>query len=255
MGALIKRPVKRIIEPITTFPGGEVELGFKATDIPGNVLWLDSLGLTNVSLDGNGRGITWFDRSGFGNDAQQPLFFRRPLYIPATLSNISGFLFDFQDDEHLEIANSSSLQWANEASFFFVYNITIGSQFGIFIHKGDPPTAGLIDWGSLAKVSLSGNGLKITSNAGLTEGINRILTITKGAGTRRLRVDGVNQINQFFDTDLLNNSGVLTIGGATGGGAGFDGVMSSVAIYNRVLTNDEVDEAEAGFADRYRITI
>ena len=154
--------------------------------------------------------------------------------------------FDGTDD-HFEIADSPSLQWENSMSVFLAYKILNITSTDTLLTK---PNSTVIKWTVGATVELRNGGNIILSDT-LVINVQQVLTITKGSGTRRLRIDGVDEINTFNDTDLVNSAFDVTIGALAGGAQALEVNLNEVVIYDRVVTNNEVSQVENYLLNKY----
>ncbi len=225
---------------------------FFPTDLSGLVLWLDATDVGSVTESG-GLVTQWDDKSGNNNDAVATGT-ERPTYITETPSVIPSVSFD-GGDNLLTITDAASLDWGNTVSIFVV--------FRPFSASGTENVLNKISGGQLRRNSrtlslLNATNLLITSNdPAFNNDTNSILTVTQGAGggDQRMRINGADELVFSTASSLSDNTDDLIIGNLVAGNAGFNGGISELIIYDRVLTNSEVDQVETALAVKYGITI
>jgi len=215
---------------------------FSLTDLSGLKLWLKyDTGITlNVSSVSS-----WADQSGESNNAVQADSDRQPNY------GSGDIIFDGTDDR-FELTSQISL---SSFSTFMVINPDAIASMGVFgsaanqcvrVHQGDDE-----DRVTVKGVAGDSDQLNLTQDLPLG---NFLLSITRdGSGsTDNVRVF----INTTDVTDTARDSmipaplTVNTVGSCTGAFLPFDGTINELAIYNTLLTGDEISDVQNNIMSR-----
>ena len=220
----------------------KVSEAFSLTDLSGLKLWLKYD--TGITL--NGISVSsWADQSGESNNAAQAISSRQPNYGSGDIR------FDGIDDR-FELTSQISL---SSFSTFMVVNPDAITSMGIFgsaanqcvrIHQGDDA-----DRVTVKGVAGDSDQLNLTQDLPLG---NFLLSITRNGGgsTDNVRVF----INTTDVTDTARDSmipaplTVNTVGSCTGAFLPFDGTINEVAIYNTLLTSDEISDVQNNIMSR-----
>jgi hypothetical protein len=194
-----------------------------------------------------GSGTTWFDLSGNGNNGTSS--------GGTSFSNLNGgcFSFDGTDDEIIS-TNSSSVQvnagtigaWFNGTSNNTGYRGIIAKQmaWGLFLLNNILET---YDWG---------NG--VTRTTGITLGNNTwnnaVMTFTDISGTPSNNAKiYLNGRLVLTTTIRLSNHTVTVQIGEANAGQHFNGNIANAFVYNRVLSEDEVQRNFNALRGRFGI--
>ena len=215
---------------------------FSLTDLSGLKLWLKyDTGITlNVSSVSS-----WADQSGESNNAAQATSGRQPNYSSGDI------IFDGTDDR-FDLSSQISL---SSFSTFMVINPDAIASMGVFgsaanqcvrVHQG-------ADADRVTVKGVAGDSDQQNLTQDLPLG-NFLLSVTRdGSGsTDNVRVF----INTTDVTDTARDSmipaplTVNTVGSCTGAFLPFDGTINELAIYNTLLTNDEVSNVQNNIMSR-----
>lgn len=215
---------------------------FSLTDLSGLKLWLKYD--TGITLNG-GSVSSWADQSGESNNAAQATSGRQPNYSSGDI------IFDGTDDR-FDLSSQISL---SSFSTFMVINPDAIASMGVFgsaanqcvrVHQG-------ADADRVTVKGVAGDSDQQNLTQDLPLG-NFLLSVTRdGSGsTDNVRVF----INTTDVTDTARDSmipaplTVNTVGSCTGAFLPFDGTINELAIYNTLLTNDEVSNVQNNIMSR-----
>ena len=215
---------------------------FSLTDLSGLKLWLKYD--TGIALNG-GNVSSWADLSGEGNNATQADSSRQPNYSSGNIR------FDGTDDR-FELKSQIGLSYF---STFMVINPDAIASMGVFgsaanqcvrVHQGD-------DEDRVTVKGIAGDSDQQNLTQDLPLG-NFLLSITRDASgsTDNVRVF----INTTDVTDTARDSmipaplTVNTVGSCTGAFLPFDGTINELAIYNTLLTGDEISDVQNNIMSR-----
>ena len=220
----------------------KVSEAFSLTDISGLKLWLKyDTGITlNVSSVSS-----WADQSGESNNAVQADSSKQPNY------GHGDIIFDGTDDR-FELTSQISL---SSFGAFMVINPDAIASMGVFgsaanqcvrVHQG-------ADEDRVTVKGVAGDSDQQNLTQDLPLG-NFLLSITRDGGgtTDNVRVF----INKTDVTDTARNSmipaplTVNTVGSCTAAFLPFDGTINELAIYNTLLTNEEVSNDQNDIMSR-----
>lgn len=215
---------------------------FSLTDLSGLKLWLKN----NTGITESGGFISsWADQSGNSNNAIQATSGRQPV-----LSG-SNITFDGVDDR-FELTSQISL---SSFSTFMVINPDAIKSMGVFgsasnqcvrVHQGADADRVLVK-------GLAGDSNQEDLTQDLPLG-NFLLSVTRdvSSSTDNVRVF----INTTDVTDTANDSmipaplTVNTVGSCTGAFLPFDGTINELAIYDTLLTSDEISDVQNNIMSR-----
>jgi|14_taG_2_1085336.scaffolds.fasta_scaffold05255_4 hypothetical protein len=215
---------------------------FELTNLSGLKLWLKYD--TGITLNGSNVS-SWADQSGESNDAAQSSSGRQPNYASGDIT------FDGADDR-FDLTAQVSL---SSFSAFMVINPDAEASMGVFgsaanqcvrVHQG-----GDVDRVTVKGVAGDSDQLNLTQDLPRT---NFLLSVTRnGSGsTDNVRVF----INTTDVTDTTRDSmipaplTVNTVGSCSGAFLPFDGTINEVAIYNTLLTSDEISAVQNNIMSR-----
>ncbi|MAN64455.1 MAG: hypothetical protein CMI60_21190 [Parvibaculum sp.] len=215
---------------------------FELTNLSGLKLWLKYD--TGITLNGSSVS-SWADQSGESNNAAQATSSRQPNYGSGDIR------FDGTDDR-FDLTSQISL---SSFSTFMVINPDATASMGVFgsasnqcirVHQG-----GDADRVTVKGVAGDSDQLNLTQD--LPQG-NFLLSVTRNGGgsTDNVRVF----INTTDVTDTARDSmipaplTVNTVGSCTAAFLPFDGTINELAIYNTLLTGDEISDVQNNIMSR-----
>lgn len=218
------------------------EAGFSLTDLSGLKLWLKYD--TGITLNGSSVS-SWADQSGESNNAAQATSGRQPNYGSGDIR------FDGTDDR-FDLTSQISL---SSFSAFMVINPDAIASMGVFgsaanqcvrVHQG-------ADADRVTVKGVAGDSDQQNLTQDLPQG-NFLLSVTRNGGgsTDNVRVF----INTTDVTDTARDSmipaplTVNTVGSCTGAFLPFDGTINELAIYNTLLTGDEISDVQNNIMSR-----
>jgi hypothetical protein len=214
-----------------------------AKDTPGMILWLDSTSVKSFDDEyiADGTEITnWNDLNISDKDsyvASSPAT-KRPLYDEDAINKLPGVRFDGTDD-YMQITDFSSnahmtlfiVGKFTDADFFIEHSQVVGSNNGFCF------------WGQgtclITRSAVNGIFTKATN----WFGSNSAIAVLKYDGAEfKSKLN-----NEAYDTVaavLVNHIVIdtLNIGSRNGTGVFSDGSFGEIIMYNRALSNDEVDD-------------
>lgn len=216
--------------------------GFELTNLSGLKLWLKYD--TGITLDA-GNVSNWADQSGNSNDAAQSTASRRPNYSSGDVR------FDGTDDR-FDLTSQISL---SSFSTFMVINPDALASMGVFgsasnqcirVHQG-------ADADRVTVKGVAGDSDQQNLTQDLPLG-NFLLSVTRDGGSS---ADNVRVfINTTDVTDTARDSmtpaplTVNTVGSCTGAFLPFDGTINELAIYDTLLTSDEISDVQNNIMSR-----
>jgi len=211
-------------------------------------LWDETSIDVTATIEGDDISI-WNDIGGGTNDATQSLTLRPKLHI----NSVNG---------DREVRFDGSNDWLNvgkPANLGFLPNVdaiscvvrvgeSISSQ-GYYISKASSTSStrnyGFFDSSGTANIALVYGGTSAFSNTAPTSGGLIIHTITSD-GRYTTRVNGL-LVQTAVITSTNNSDADINIGGRSNGGFLYDGDIKSIAMYNEVLTAEEIADIEAKY--------
>ena len=211
---------------------------------------------TNLVLDldaGNsnsypGTGTTWFDLSGNSNHGS---FVNSPVYG----SGNGGFI-SFPGNAYVNCGNGSSLSLTNNFSISVVFSPNtwpIGS-WATLVSKGDTSYRVQNSNGTLG-FDFGTTGLSqvdTVSTGGMAKNGWFIVTSIFDGSSKKIYINGVLDTNASVTGTVSTNSFNVYIGeNAQANSRFFNGKISAVQIYDKVLTLDEITQNYEYFKSRY----
>jgi prepilin-type N-terminal cleavage/methylation domain-containing protein len=245
----------------------------KTTDSPvlkidGLILWLEPT-LSNSFLESeitDGGSISaWNDMSGLKtpNNFSQATQTKRPLYTRNAINDLPAIKFDGVDD----FLSFSTFQfpYANYTIFvvFSTSNTSSSTDILSLDYSGDhglileSQPNGIIKTLHRFPYSSSVGGDSFLSSSGqIINGNNYVLSYVRNlqAATSVVKLNSTTAISatptiQSFNTDNLN----LVIGSLMGTSRFFNGYISEIIIFNRVLSNQEQSDVESYLDQKYNL--
>ena len=215
---------------------------FELTNLSGLKLWLKYD--TGITLNGSSVS-NWADQSGNSNDAAQATSGRQPNYGSGDIR------FDGIDDR-FDLTAQIGL---SAFSTFMVINPDAIASMGVFgsaanqcirVHQGG-------DGDRVTVKGVAGDSDQLNLTQDLPLG-NFLLSVTRDAGSS---ADNVRVfINTTDVTDVARDSmipaplTVNTVGSCTGAFLPFDGTINELAIYDTLLTGDEIRDVQNNIMSR-----
>lgn len=214
---------------------------FTPPSISGNVLWLDGADTSPTNIQNVSGAVTqWSDKSGLGNHATQSVTAQRPITGTRTVNGRNSI--DFNGTNH-GLALPSGL-----------YNITNSANTLIVVSQSDNLSAAIqrmisgANSGSFLRYGLSSTGTVFRGNHNpaslmLSVTVTRdtlphIGMMTRSGTSMVVRQDG-SSISGTNGADLTLVH--LLIGNNINyNSESFDGLISEIIIYNRLLNNTEI---------------
>ncbi|MFW5966198.1 MAG: MXAN_6577-like cysteine-rich protein [Persicimonas sp.] len=217
-------------------------------------LWLRSD--EGVVSDG-GSVERWYDQSGRGNNPIQSDDGARPTHANGVAGSHRAVRFD--GSQHLVVEEPEGLDIEDEVTIL----MAIGPKKNgddtqrYVLDKGDQAWAvaqahgedsGAADGVGLFK---SGERWDVYSQAGMRTDTATVVSMRKEGDERGVRIEGEEHGRQATDQDF-EDGGDLTIGAAgEGEEAGFEGDILEVLVYDRSLTDAEIEGLEVYLAEKY----
>jgi hypothetical protein len=235
---------------VRNYINSRYSLSFSPLNLADNLLWLDaSLGIT---LDGSNVS-TWADQSGNNNDATQGIAARRPEYgATAGVSGLPGIIFDESNTKWMDItglANASN-DWTilcvlNQGTLTGNPQDIICHQTGPVVHAATRITFDFVggydstSWRQVAAVLLGDQLLGwVWDSSGPTITVSR-----NGSDINFNTYDGT-----------ISMAGSAAIGAFWDGSQQwFNGVLSEIIIYPRILTTEELTSLNAYLLAKYSL--
>ncbi|MBN2063192.1 MAG: hypothetical protein JW745_00205 [Sedimentisphaerales bacterium] len=221
------------------------------------------VGFNGYSIDGLAAGTNvslWQDLTGNGFNASQILSGRQPQYYPSAMSGHPILRFDSSRQSYLDLNRPVS----DNFTIMLVFSSTQGIGTGIMYYQG----AGLFS-GEVAgtandfAISLNANGqllagcgnpdVSIHSDGGYNDGKPHVVAFrrTRNTGEISLFVDGVKSSDGKGNTQSLTAPAKVTIGVQQVKNNYLTGDISSLAIYNTVLTDNQIISLSEDLAGEY----
>jgi hypothetical protein len=147
-------------------------------------------------------------------------------------------LVSIADAATLDLTSGMTIEaWVNPAALSGWRTVALkamsgGLVYSLYAHDGAPRPAGTVNTG--------GADLSAIGTAALPLNTWTHLAVTFGGGTLRLYVNGAAVGTQAVTGTLRTSTGALTIGGNTVWSEWFAGLVDEVRIYNRALTQGEI---------------
>jgi PKD repeat protein len=203
--------------------------------IPDLAMWLDAGAIQGLA---DGAAVaSWADRSGVGNHATQSTASKRPVYRTNQVAGRPAVVFDASDD-----GMSTPMNPATSTTVVAVYASRAG-QSGYLLNGGFNffmgPYAGLYR-------TFTGSYL---NGPGVTGGRWLIQTFRQSASVAEQFVDGSSRVTA---TKVVNPGAILLARQGTYGSR-LDGSVAELIVYNRTLTDQELQDLHGWLKTRYGI--
>ena len=193
-------------------------------------------GLVAAYSFSEGSGATVADASGNGNTGTivNATWTNSGKYGNALAFNESNARVDISDSTSLRLSSGMTLEaWVQPS--------IVNSTWRDVVYKGNDNyyLAGTSPNGSLPAVGATG-GTTIYGNSALTVNTWAHLAATYDGANLRLYLNGIQVANQARTVNLTTSANPLQIGGDTIFGQYFSGLIDEVRVYNRALTQTEI---------------
>lgn len=240
-------------------PWNEIE--HTPLELPGLVLWLDAArgvtpGTADVAVS------AWADESGSGNDADQPTVGKRPVYKTTAFNGFPTLQFSSTNDENLEIADASLLDFNRVFTAYFAVKSVAQSADRYLMSKG--ANAGY----EIFFDDSNGERLVVASNDAIstqfttgdtapTDSTDIILEVAYMAGgIVSFTQNGVplGELKSNNSSKININTSKLYIGSSDGTAAPFEGEIAQVLLFNRDLSVNERNFVGKYLTGRYNLT-
>lgn len=237
------------------------DIPFAPSDLTGLVLWLDAA--QGVTETGN-QVSEWKDQSGNDNDAVQTTENDKPSFEAAGFNGVETIFFDASNTEDMDIADANSLDLTGDFTAYCVCEPISFVDATIF-HKN----TSVYKWqlsvnasNGNQKVLTEGTGPLITSMESTTNAITPATRVVLevvheiGGVTKfcRFTKSGVSMGDIFPTGANILTSTLQMFVGSAGGSEYFDGDISQVLLFNRLLTVTERNEVGNYLAGRHGLT-
>jgi hypothetical protein len=233
-------------------PNGTHVLSAVATDFAGNETtsagvtvtvnnaWAVPSGLVAAYTFAEGTGATTADVSGNGNTGTLTGagWSTAGRFGKAVSFDGINDLVSIADAATLDLTSGMTIEaWVNPAALSGWRTVALkgmpgGLAYALYAHDDAPRPAGTVNTGGI-DVSAPGP-------SALALGTWTHLAVTFGGGTVRLYVNGVQVGSQPVSGSIQTSAHALTIGGNTIWSEWFAGVIDEVRVYNRALTQGEI---------------
>lgn len=222
--------------------------------IPDLTLWLDAS--EGVTTDGSTPAVDgelvqqWDDQSGEGNHAVQLTSGNRPTFETNVFNGQPTLRFA----TNKAIVTSSFLDASYNTAFtFFIVANKANDDLQV---SSSNQTSTFFSGRQGFLIYNSGNltDTQTQTAAGIATTSLGIETFRYNGSMKTLRFNGFTRINEAA-TGNLGLSGALTVGARSSNDFYYSGDIAEVLIYNRALTDSEVDEVEEYLATKYGLTI
>ena len=212
-------------------------------------VWSDTADLKSLILNGN-QIAQRQDKSGSGNHQIQAISGQQPI-----LSGIEA-IFDGNSD-NLRMSHQSSLNLANEFTFFSVFRLRNSPNRGYFFQKGGYTAAIAATASVIGDISVDQTGVGIIALTDAVVNIDKlsILTVVRSDNFVQIRLDGQNvNIPYYADFVAGNNAAAVGIGANTEGTAVFfSGNLNSEILVARRLSEYQIKKIENFLKLRYKV--
>ena len=239
---------------------GSVEAAvFDSASFPalGLRLWLDGSG---IAQEGS-KVSTWADRTPFGHDVSQLEADRQPTLHSEGVNGQAAVVFDGADDLLAATVNGAGLLSSDAASIFIVM-------------KQDKASANNALFGWESNSHLNHLDLLFTYNDQLMydygntsdggrisapqperwDDLWNLVEVYRAGASGRVAVAGETVFGDAFAGELeVEVDGVLTLGGV--GGLQFGGSVAEVLVYNRALSDSEIDQVRSVMAAKFDLPV
>jgi len=215
-------------------------LGFRPTNLAGNVLWCDAADTASI-IDSGGAASLWNDKSGKGNNASQGISAEQPTTNSVTIGGKNALSFDGGD--YLIIGQPANLNFipgTDEFTFFSVINVDT-SNIGTIIAKSGNLNRQYQYFvtGDTTRTRIGGV-LGIFQTVVMT-GSPVIVAIEVRTTGVELFINGASDGIDPIGTDTSNVDVLIGARRATDANTGFDfpltGAIGELIVYNRALNN------------------
>lgn len=208
-------------------------------DGPGSIsdlsIWLDASAIQGLA-DGSPVAI-WPDRSGLGNDATQSTASKRPVYRTNQVAGLPAVIFDASDDGMATPVNP-----ATATTIVAVYASRAG-QSGYLLNGGFS-----FFMGPYAGVYRTYTGAYL-NGPGVSGGRWLIQTFRQSSSLAQQFIDG----SLRGQTTNLENPATLLLARQGTYSARLDGSVAELMVYNRTLTDQELQDLHGWLKARYGI--
>lgn len=225
-----------------TFNNSSPTGSFELTNLSGLKLWLKYD--TGITLNGSSVS-NWADQSGNSNDAAQATAGRQPNYGSGDIR------FDGTDDR-FDLTSQISL---SAFSTFMVINPDAIASMGVFgsaanqcvrVHQGG-------DGDRVTVKGVAGDSDQLNLTQDLPLG-NFLLSVTRdnsgSADNVRVFINTTDVTDTARDSMIPAPLTVNTVGSCTGAFLPFDGTINELAIYDTLLTSDEISDVQNNIMSR-----
>ncbi|MGH7543813.1 MAG: PKD domain-containing protein [Gemmatimonadota bacterium] len=203
--------------------------------IPDLSLWLDASAIQGLA-DGSPV-ATWPDRSGLGNDATQSTASKRPVYRTNQVAGSPAVFFDATDDGMATPVNP-----ATATTIVAVYS-SRAAQSGYLLNGGFS-----FFMGPYVGVYRTYTGSYL-NGPGVTGGRWLIQTFRQSGSLAEQFIDGGSRVT----TTRVTNPGVILLARQGTYSSRLDGSVAEFLIYNRTLTDQELQDLHGWLKARYGI--
>jgi hypothetical protein len=218
---------------------------FIPSDISGTVLWLRAdQGITLSGSDVS----DWLDLSGEGNDATQAIAGDRPSYLlSGGVSNLPGVQFTSADSEIMSCG--TFVETSNDMTVFAVFNQTdLSGTQALFFHSG---TSRAILTDRTDQISTFDDSISYRFAGNSQTGEQWVEWHCNSSTTTFTGYRNGSAIGS--DTYSTTTWGLFTLGGASNKGSPFNGILSEVIVFNRILTASEITQIRNYLSNRYSL--
>ncbi len=237
----------------------------------GLTLWLDAddastvfqnQACTGQSVAGESAATTgdvgcWLDKSGQNNHVSVLTDeAREPLYIDSALNGKN--VLDFQGDS-LVTAKGNQITSNTSYTKFAVFRYDTATPYNNIISSASNAGGGHAFFGGVGRSNLAlfhgGTFNEVVGQPGI--GKYTVGTGRYGAPDSLTNVTNVNGVESAVSTNARNFNGThrTEIGSVFGGGFGLDGHLAEAIVFDRALTDAEIDEVECYLATKWDIPI
>jgi len=230
-------------------------------DVPNLVLWLDAA--RGVSPNNEDDPVSaWVDQSGNGNDAAQPTAGKRPAFKATAFNGFPTLEFSSATDENMEIDDAASIDLGSDFTFYMALkSVALTSDRYIFSKGGDDGYEIFFDDsnGERIVVGVKDNiSLELTTaDTAPTDSTDIILEVHYQVnGLVSFTQNGVplGELKSNNRTSVNQNASKLFISSKDGTASPFEGEISQVLLYRRLLNLNERNFVGNYLAGRYGFT-
>ncbi|MGH7563563.1 MAG: S8 family serine peptidase [Gemmatimonadota bacterium] len=205
------------------------------SSVPDLVMWLQAEAIQGLA-DGDPV-ATWADRSGLGNNATQASTSKRPVYRTSQVAGLPAVVFDASDDGMATPVNPST-----PVTIIAVYSSRAG-QSGYLLNGSFS-----FFMGPYVGVYRTYTGAYL-NGPGVTGGRWLIQTFRQSASLAEQFIDG----SPAGQTTSVVNPGTILLAREGTYSSRLDGSVAEILIYNRTLTDHELQDVHAWLQTRYGI--